>query len=168
MLRLSSERPQAASNRHNRLHGTDDNLHGYRDCVLVSIGMELLLIMPAGDRLVFALPYPPSVNTYWRHRVIGKRASVYISEKGQDYRKAVKALISIQDQLTGLLHVSIRLTPPDKRVRDIDNPIKALLDSLTHAGLWVDDSQVKRLSIEMLGKGQGGALVTVMEYQGEI
>jgi len=124
--------------------------------------------MGAGDSLVFALPYPPSINTYWKHRVIGKRASVYITAQGVEFRKQVKALISVQDQLIGLLHVSIRLTPPDKRVRDIDNPIKALLDALTHAGLWQDDSQVKRLYVEMLGKGQGGALVTVQQYQGEL
>lgn len=122
------------------------------------------MILQTGDSLVFALPYPPSVNTYWRHKVIGKRAAVYISEKGAAFRSAVKGLASIAVPLAGHLHVSIRLTPPDARIRDIDNPIKALLDALTHAGLWQDDSQIKRLSVEMLPKGSGGALVTIQEY----
>ncbi len=124
----------------------------------------LLMMLSEGDSVMFALPYPPSVNTYWRHRVIGNRAAVYISEKGIGFRKQVKALINVNEPLYGFLYVSIRLTPPDKRVRDIDNPIKALLDALTHAGLWHDDSQVKKLSVEMLGKGEGGALVTVQGY----
>jgi len=122
------------------------------------------VILQSGDSLVFALPYPPSVNTYWRHKVIGKRAAIYISEKGAAFRQSVKALVSITEPISNLLHVSIRLTPPDKRIRDIDNPIKALLDALTHAGAWQDDSQIKRLSVEMLEKGQGGALVTIQEY----
>ena len=31
---------------------------------------------------------------------------------------------------------------PDKRVRDLDNLLKAPLDALTRAGFWVDDSQI--------------------------
>ena len=36
---------------------------------------------------------------------------------------------------------------PDKRRRDLDNLLKATLDSLTHAGVWSDDSQIDALSI---------------------
>lgn len=45
--------------------------------------------------------------------------------------------------------VSVTLHAPDKRRRDLDNfGGKALLDALTHAGVWLDDSQVRRLSME--------------------
>jgi len=44
--------------------------------------------------------------------------------------------------------VEITLYPPDKRCRDIDNYNKALFDALTHAGVWEDDSQVKRMLVE--------------------
>lgn len=37
----------------------------------------------------FVLPYPPSVNTYWRRR----GSQYYISDKGQKYRKDVQQII---------------------------------------------------------------------------
>jgi crossover junction endodeoxyribonuclease RusA len=43
--------------------------------------------------------------------------------------------------------VEILLYPPDNR-RDIDNYTKGLFDALTHAGVWEDDSQVKRMLVE--------------------
>lgn len=36
---------------------------------------------------------------------------------------------------------------PD-RIRDLDNYNKALFDALTHAGVWEDDRQVKRMLVE--------------------
>ena len=44
--------------------------------------------------------------------------------------------------------VEIVLFPPDNRIRDLDNYNKALFDALTHAGVWEDDSQVKRMLVE--------------------
>jgi crossover junction endodeoxyribonuclease RusA len=48
--------------------------------------------------------------------------------------------------------------PPDARRRDIDNYNKALFDALTHAGIWEDDSQVKRMLVEWGPKVPGGRL----------
>lgn len=109
---------------------------------------------------MFALPYPPSINSYYA-TVQGRRV---LSKKGRDYKAAVKSIVGMVKPLTGLLSVSIALTPPDNRIRDVDGPIKSLLDSLTFAGVWQDDSQVKKLSVEMLKKGEGRVLVTIQEY----
>lgn len=46
------------------------------------------------------------------------------------------------------VEVTVLLYPPDKRNRDLDNYQKALFDSLTHAGVWVDDMQIKRFTVE--------------------
>ena len=99
------------------------------------------------------LPWPPSVNTYWRHKVTGRLATVYISAEGKAYRKAVNDLVMeaamVQRYLkaAGPVRVVIEAFPPDRRKRDLDNILKSLLDSLTHAGVWEDDSQIEDLRI---------------------
>lgn len=111
------------------------------------------------------LPWPPSVNSYWRHITSGKLAGrVLISEKGRAYRTSVR--VARLDQLriggplplAGRLSVSIDAYPPDRRWRDLDNLPKAVLDGLTHAGLWLDDSQIDRLLIERREPLVGGGL----------
>lgn len=96
------------------------------------------------------LPWPPSVNTYWRHPTTGKLAGRHlISEKGRAYRQAVSALIaeSRLHRFSGPVAVDIQAYPPDRRKRDIDNVLKGLFDSLTHAGVWDDDYQIQDLRI---------------------
>lgn len=122
--------------------------------------------------LTITLPYPPSVNSYWQHRVIKPRgkgrafAQFYISEHGQAFRKNVIAAVLKQQaakRLTCPVAVKIELLPPDRRTRDIDNPLKAIFDSLTHAGVWVDDKQVKRLSMEWGPVQTNGGMVVSIE-----
>ena len=89
------------------------------------------------------LPYPPSVNHYWRR--VGART--LISRGGRASRQSVCALLAacgIQP-LTGSLEVRIDLYPPDRRRRDIDNTQKALLDALAQGGAYFDDSQIVHL-----------------------
>ena len=47
----------------------------------------------------------------------------------------------------GNIAVEIEAFMPDRRKRDLDNILKALLDALTHAGVWADDSQIVDLRI---------------------
>lgn len=62
------------------------------------------------------------------------------------------------------LCVSILLYPPDRRVRDLDNYFKALLDALTHTNLWLDDSQIDELRIVRGEVKKGGeCLVRISE-----
>ena len=56
--------------------------------------------------------------------------------------------------------------PPDNRIRDLDNYNKALFDALTHAGVWEDDSQVKRMLVEwgpVIPKGK--VEITISKYE---
>ena len=95
----------------------------------------------------FDLPWPPSVNRYYRH--VGPR--VLISREGRKYRMmTVSRLGGRFPKLTGNLRVSAEFYPPDARRRDLDNVGgKALLDSLQAAGLFEDDSQIKSLRLDM-------------------
>ena len=94
------------------------------------------------------LPFPPSVNHYWRH--VGPR--VLVSAKGRTYRKEVNAILNRKgiEPLEGDLFLDITLIPPDRRRRDIDNYLKALLDAMQYGGMYLDDCQIVRLTIEKL------------------
>ena len=94
----------------------------------------------------FTLPWPPSVNTYWRTF----RGRMIISAKGREYRIAVAQQIIDQQcgkRLAGKLKVEIEAWRPDNRRRDLDNLFKAALDGCTHAGVWEDDSNIVDLRI---------------------
>lgn len=93
------------------------------------------------------LPFPPSVNGYWRAIKRGKICANILSQKGRDYKDAVKAIIGDRKPIEGRLAVYIELCPPDRRKRDIDNYTKALLDSLTESGVWIDDEQIDFLLV---------------------
>lgn len=91
------------------------------------------------------LPWPPSVNTYYRTF----RGRIIISKAGREYRKTVmeqRQKLPV-DTMTGPVAVEIAAHRPDRRKRDLDNLGKASLDALTHAKIWVDDSQISDLRL---------------------
>ena len=98
------------------------------------------------DRLMIVLPWPPTVNTYYRN----VNGGAIISAKGREYRKAIAELAALHKWPkygAARLSVQIEAWMPDKRRRDLDNLLKSMLDSLTHAGVWDDDSQIDGLAI---------------------
>ena len=115
----------------------------------------------------FELPWPPSVNHYYRH--VGPR--VLISRDGRKYRERVVARFK-NDRVakyTGPVELDIELYPPDNRRRDVDNSLKCLLDTFTHAGLYGDDSQIQRLTITRREPmpPDGLAFVRINEWNGD-
>lgn len=102
------------------------------------------------------LPYPPSENRYRRH--VGHM--VVLSSEGRRYRERVRAAAlaagfvpaATGGDPEGIVRVPcalhVELYPADRRRRDIDNPLKALLDSLTFARVWEDDSLVEYLTVK--------------------
>ena len=121
----------------------------------------------SGYRLV--LPWPPSTNRLWRHVMIGKSMRTIVSREGRNYKAAVQLACMEQGAPKGMAEkvaMRIKLEPPDKRCRDIDNALKALLDSLTSARVWQDDSQVDDLHVYRAGVVPGGR-VTVEIWRAE-
>jgi crossover junction endodeoxyribonuclease RusA len=104
----------------------------------------------------FTLPWPPSVNHYYRR--LGHKT--LISRDGRKYRTEVVAQLfdMLDEPMSGRLQVEIHAHPPDKRRRDLDNLQKSLLDAMQHAGVYVDDSQIDSLSIYRCNTVTNGAV----------
>jgi len=113
--------------------------------------------------MVLELPYPPTVNSYWKRN---RNGSVRVGEVGMAFRKAVWAWCRQNriKPLTGRLAMAIELYPPDKRRRDIDNVLKATLDALQHGGAYADDCQIDYLTISRSGSAvtKGGRMRVII------
>jgi crossover junction endodeoxyribonuclease RusA len=106
------------------------------------------------------LPYPPSINKYWRH--VGFRT--LISREGRRFRKhVIEILASLGCKpLQGPLAVKVEVYPPDNRRRDLDNILKALFDALGHGKAYYDDSQIVELHVKKYEVTPGGKVHVVL------
>lgn len=122
------------------------------------------------DVVTLVLPFPPTVNTYWRSVYLPRqrRSQVLISERGRTYRKDVIAIVKARQikPLLGDLRVDALFNPPDRLRRDLDNLPKALLDALAHAGLFEDDSQIREMHLRFGSVLRGGQAVVRVSTMG--
>ena len=99
------------------------------------------------EELKLELSFPPTVNNYY----VKTRSGVFISAKGRKYRNTIAD--EIHQQLSDMelgeerINLNVVVHMPDRRKRDLDNYMKALLDAITKTGLWEDDSQIDQLCI---------------------
>lgn len=111
-------------------------------------------------KLEITLPWPPTVNTYYRNF----NGRSIISKKGREYRVAVAEQVLIQRAAKHLDHavkVEIKAYRPDRRRRDLDNLLKSLLDSMTHAGVMSDDALIEDLRVYWADEIGGMVKVTI-------
>lgn len=89
------------------------------------------------NSIQITLPWPPSVNAYWR-AVNGRNI---LSEKGRAYKVSAESAIVLAGypRHSGPCRVSIALYPPDNRRRDCDNTLKPILDALVSNGVIESD-----------------------------
>ena len=100
--------------------------------------------------MMITLPFPPSVNHYYRR--VGPRT--LISREGREYRTQVCGLLAPgngngirKPPAGGRIALAMDAFPPDRRRRDLDNLLKCTQDSLAHAGVFEDDSQIDLLAV---------------------
>lgn len=108
------------------------------------------------------LPFPPSMNTYWRNF----RGRTVLSKAGRQYKQDVAEYVTqnnVPKYGDKKLKITMILQPRDKRKIDIDNRIKSVLDSLQDAGVYDDDFQVDELHVMRGAQIQGGRLLLTIE-----
>jgi len=118
--------------------------------------------------VTLTLPYPPSINHYWRHF----RGRTVISREGRTFRTNVCTLLAgaggngpRKPPCGGRIALAMDAFPPDYRRRDLDNVLKPTLDALQHAGEYEDDSLIDLLIARRCKVVAGGRLdVRITEF----
>ena len=111
---------------------------------------------------MLVLPFPPSMNTYWRNF----RGRTVLSKAGREYKTAIAEYVSthnVPKYGESKLRITMILQPKDKRKIDIDNRIKCVLDSLQEAGVFDDDFHVDELHVMRGEQVKGGRLLLTIE-----
>lgn len=114
----------------------------------------------------FFLPMlPPSVNSsYYTDFSTGTR------HKSAAYKQFIKDCAFFIPKTSGCplltdLSVEFNFYVPDHRRRDASNMIKAMEDTLVKLGIIKDDSQIKRLVVEMVyEKGKAETAIEIKNY----
>jgi crossover junction endodeoxyribonuclease RusA len=119
-------------------------------------------------KMILSLPWPPSVNVYWRH--VGSK--VLISADGRAYARDVYRKV-LEHRVTSSgtmpyfialpISVDIIAHPPNRARRDLDNLPKAILDALTKARVWEDDSLIHDLRVRWGEVRKGGEIQITIE-----
>jgi crossover junction endodeoxyribonuclease RusA len=113
-------------------------------------------------KAILVLPLSPSTNTYYRKY----NNIMVIGAEGRAFRKAVQEYVlvnKIPKFRDKKLKITMVISPRDKRKIDIDNRIKAVLDSLQKAGVFDDDFHVDHLEMIRGEAIKGGQLLVTIE-----
>ncbi len=112
------------------------------------------------------LPWPPSVNHYYRR--VGPRT--LISREGREYRRSICGLLAPgggsgirKPPAGGRIALAMDAFPPDRRRRDLDNLLKSTQDALEHAGVYEDDGQIDLLIVRRCEPRKGGRVVIQLD-----
>ena len=85
-----------------------------------------------------------------------------LTKKGRAYRDKVMLAVLERGRpraFESLVVVLFECYVPDRRRRDLDNLPKGMLDGLTHARVWGDDSQVDDFRIKRTRKQDGTLII---------
>ena len=106
------------------------------------------------QELFLTLPLPPTVNSYWGFS--GHRR--FLTIHAREFKQQVAHIVSQQPIRFGnvKLSIEIRIWWRDRRIQDLDNRVKPLLDAITQADLIPDDSNFKQIHVYEGGVVKGG------------
>lgn len=115
----------------------------------------------------YELPWPVSTN----HLYSVFRGRKVLSHEGRAYFNTSIALLirqKVKLQTVFLekrpIKATYKIYPPDKRLRDADNLLKATQDSLVKAGIITDDRYIKRFYVIEKEIVPNGKIVVGLSY----
>ena len=104
-------------------------------------------------RIEIKIERPPSINRLWR---ASKGGTVYRSPEYTGWKKVAAWEIVAQakgKKIKGPFKMEMTVERPDKRKRDLDNLLKAVLDALQAAGTIQNDSDCQWIVARWDGEG---------------
>ena len=117
-------------------------------------------------KLTLTLPISPSVNDYYSHICKGQTVISYVQTRGKLYRQKVKEYVELNN-FNILINIPIKVTITisfkTRHRNDLDNRMKGLLDALTHAQVWEDDSLIDELYIKRGPVDKKGTITVIIE-----
>lgn len=126
------------------------------------------------NEIILELPFPPSVNHYYKTVRTRHSIMIYINARGVEYRKQIKGIVvanKIKNEhafdipyfRNERVRAEFYVYPPDKRIRDLDNLGKVLADSLQDALIYSNDNQIDQLYFERLYAVKGGKVTAIIK-----
>jgi Holliday junction resolvase RusA-like endonuclease len=99
---------------------------------------------------IFRLPLPPTSNHRLIPAKVGGRTRLITSKEMREWKKKAHELLAWHPEIPCVMgyRIHIYIYWPDRRKRDIDGPVKVCLDALVRAGILVDDSFVRYLTVQ--------------------
>jgi crossover junction endodeoxyribonuclease RusA len=118
-------------------------------------------------RIEIDLPWPPSVNHYYKPAGYGKRV---LTSEARRFRDEVVLLVRTHCDrelmpIVGPICLDLVFHAPDKKRRDLDNLLKATQDALQAACVYCDDSQIHKLGLVWGVVGRNGISATITRFR---
>ncbi|AUR92829.1 endodeoxyribonuclease [Vibrio phage 1.177.O._10N.286.45.E10] len=113
----------------------------------------------------FTMPWPPTMNHYHQPVRMEKGVRIIKGQKAKQYAKEMESYLESIGLMNEMipeeqkLSVHITLNPPTLARYDVDNRSKGVLDALSNANFYADDSQIHSLTVIKGEKSPPGNVV---------
>lgn len=113
------------------------------------------------------VPYaPPSANRIWRQNY--QTGRTYLSRTYVEFERVVATALAGRRLPDDWRYCAVEIVVrPNRRVGDVDNRIKAVLDALTKGGFWRDDRCVAEICCRFGNVDKSGSVTVKVTKRDE-